>query len=266
MLIDRELGQVPISIPTAIIFDEQLLVKPDVVPNDLWFNVRTLVRNLMTSMPTDQKQLLNGTLVIEDILEEMEIIDGLVRQYWNGQCQVKYYYTTFDSLQTCFPMAKYKVPTTARQRFDHAMMVNVGKGLLGRRSDILTPDIKLPHQNHPIYQISHYPIELLVKAHPRMRLLESHTGAIKTPWEWTSKLTNGNTLMRIPFNPLTLQIFGDNVNFTGFSIKVKTQIMQLAKDRSWSHQTTLSKVEADLETLNPTEARLYQQMLHAKPR
>ena len=82
-----------------------------------------------------------------------------------------------------------------------------------------------------------------------LHLLESHTGKCKDISLWWTKLSNSKDLMRIPFNILTLQIFGDSQIFLPFPIETRKQILQLAEDKKWTNVTTKERIRLSLDTL-----------------
>ena len=71
----------------------------------------------------------------------------------------------------------------------------------------------------------------------------------------------------MPFNAMTLQIFGDGENFAAYPRKLKLELIELAKKNKWSPITTNSKVESDLNKMtDKLGAQMLKDMLRNKPR
>ena len=115
---NRELGQqVPVSIPTAIPFEEVVL-KEDGEKWDIWVNVRTLVRNCLNCLSTEDKLTISPMDLAPVILEEMHVLSDLTRQASHDTRRVVYYVTEKKSFARCFPKAIPKGYTTARQKHE----------------------------------------------------------------------------------------------------------------------------------------------------
>ena len=101
---------------------------------------------------------------------------------------------------------------------------------------------------------------------PSCKLLESHTGKIKPKTYWNSKLSGKDSGL-MPFNAMTLQIFGDGENFAAYPRKLKLELIELAKKNKWSPITTNAKVESDLNKMtDKLGAQMLKDMLRNKPR
>ena len=71
----------------------------------------------------------------------------------------------------------------------------------------------------------------------------------------------------MPFNAMTLQIFGDGENFAAYPRKLKLELIELAKKNKWSPITTNAKVESDLNKMtDKLGAQMLKDMLRNKPR
>ena len=92
--------------------------------------------------------------------------------------------------------------------------------------------------------MTHLPVDLLARYRfSRLELLESHTGKIKGPAEWNTKLTNGKELANIPFNSFTLQLFGDNGNmFSPQSISIRRVLLEAAQKWGWTNVSGMERV------------------------
>jgi hypothetical protein len=103
-----------------------------------------------------------------------------------------------------------------------------------------------------IVLLSHYPVDLLsLERHKGCALLESHTGAVKNRGLWYTKL-NGCTNPRMPFNALTLQVYGDKQTFARFkqSAAVIKELEALAERYQWNATTTKSRMKLNIGQMN----------------
>lgn len=268
-LLERELGQqIPISVPTAIPIEEVVL-KENGEPGDIWINVRTLVRNCLNMLSSNDKDVINAMDVAPVILEEIQIITDFVRQASHDTRRVVYYVTTKKSFSRCFPRALPKGFKTPKQLHELQLTTEILLEVLGASGEMIRQyDIALDTiVSRPVLLITHQPIDLLSYYNfPSLKLLESHTGKIKSKTYWNSKLSGKDSEL-MPFNALTLQIFGDGESFAAYPRKLKVELIALAKKRMWSPITTKTKIEADLLTLqDKMGAEMLKNMLRNKPR
>ena len=264
----REIGeQIPVSIPTAIPIEE-VVMKEDGEKGDIWINVRTLVRNCLNCLSTEEKISISPLDVAPVILEEIQILNDWVHQASHGTRRVVYYVTEKRSFSRCFPRALpkgYKTPKQVHElKLTNEILLEV-IGALGEQVKIF--DILLKGEERPVLLITHQPIDLLSEySFPSLKLLESHTGKIKSKTYWNSKLSGKNTDV-MPFNALTLQIFGDGESFAAFPRKLKLEVIKLASECEWSPITTKMKIESDLSKLeDKTSMQMLKDMLRNKPR
>jgi len=267
-LLNRELGQqVPVSVPTAIPIEEVVL-KEGGESGDIWINLRTLVRNCLNCLSTDEKISISPMDVAPVILEEVQLLGDIIQQASHDSRRVVYYVTEKKSLAKCFKHALPKGHKTAKQKHElqltNETLLEV-VGALGEMVKIF--DIKLIGEDRPVLLLTHQPIDLLSEySFPSCKLLESHTGKVKNKTYWNSKLSGKDTEL-MPFNAMTLQIFGDGESFAAYPRKLKTELITLAKERKWSPITTKPKIESDLSKLtDKLGADLLREMLRSKPR
>lgn len=266
VLADREVGtQVPISIATALALESAFGIsedhpehkaKPPILTiNALWINVRTLIRNIMSAIPSaDQAKVFPDPLV-DALTSEIQIIQAAVDRYTHSGCKVVIYCQSYRSIERTYPHCFHRALKTDKQQFLRALEDDVILKLEGiLQTPMQRSDLKLHGGDHDALIVTHMPVDLLSRYEfTKLRLLESHTGKVKTYTSWSSKLSGGKDLTRIPFNHVTLQFFGDGVHFSTFPAKEKKQIIELADARRWNPTTTLDKMRADIkaEPLHP---------------
>src|SRR5690606_22392271 len=98
---------------------------------------------------------------------------------------------------------------------------------------------KFPDKGSDGLILTHFPVDLLNRYRFKtLKLLESHTGAIKPFNVWNTKLKDGQGLDVIPFDRMTLQMFGDNAHFSPMHKKVRMTIYNLVVKNKWTYATT----------------------------
>lgn len=251
---NREKGQFPISIGTSLALEAgsgTYPERPEVPPpfhraKQLWINLRTLVRNLYACLPTDLKENVLPDDLWEYVLEEMSIIPAAVTNGSGGNTSVVYYASDYRGLERQFPGAILREVKTVKQKMNQLVEDTTLRMTLERNDqfNVQLFDFEIQGQFPASFIMTHLPIDLLARYRfERLELLESHTGTLKGPGAWNTKLTNGKELTNIPFNRFTLQLFGDNGNmFSPHSISLRREVIRLANQWGWTNVTSLEKV------------------------
>ena len=268
VLSDRAMSSWDISIGTALAleslfkgpkppYDPERVLPPhvDIMGyQELWINVSTLYRNILGSVNTaTQKQVMPGEIL--SVLEyETELIKEIIKQNSKDRVKVIYYCVHYTGLEKKHPEAKIRKDTTEKQIHYTEQETLVIKEFLKRhRKDngILEFDNAIRSiTSSNVLMLTHVAYDLLsYNKFNTLHLLESHTGKCKDISLWWTKLSNSKELMRIPFNILTLQIFGDSQIFLPFPIETRKQILQLAEDKKWTNVTTKERIRLSLDTL-----------------
>lgn len=258
-LANRDKGQVPVSIGTSLALEGAagILEEAPVTPapllsvNELWVNLRTLFRNLYGALTKELKGYVTPEHLVMTLQEELGMIRAAVAQIAGGKVTARFYYCGYDSVPRVFPKARLREPTTPLQLTFNGLEQTTLRELIGRseEGEIRLFNIDIEGSNPKALMITHIPLDLLSFRHFRdLALLESHTGVVKTRHQWNTKLTNGNDLVRIPFNRMTLQLFGDGGTFfSPFPIKIRRAILEIAERRNWSVVTTKDKILYDVK-------------------
>lgn len=251
MKVERELGDIAISIGTAIPI-EKLMEELEGVPEELWINTRTLVRNFVGCMKN--KLIINEDDIFMDIVDEMGIISRAVEVATSGKTDVIFYYCTYSSLPTLFNKAILRGMKTSLQFQYNAIETKVCEALINdARSDyeVNMYDTRIVAHKKYSYIITHNPVDLLSKKEFNgLVLLESHTGKKKRENLWNTKLTNGKNYFRLPFNAMTISIYGDSGNHFGtMPMKIKKAVYEIAELNKWSTLTTNDKIVANLNKM-----------------
>ena len=248
-LANREVGsQIPISIPTAVAL-ESMIDRPNEWAPELWINLRTLFRNLVSSVESDVKNNLKVPDVLAVLKTELEMIPGIVTDISKGKTKVQYYCCNYNDLTLILPYAIMRPMRTPLQEKMLKLETETMKTLLKEyKNSILEFKTKLDGKSAEALMISHHAVDLLsANTFRKLRLLESHTGTIKKPSEWNTKLTNGKELSNIPFNKFSLQVFGDNNTvLSQMDRKTREVVLEVAAKGRWTNVTTMDKIKFDI--------------------
>jgi hypothetical protein len=258
VLDQREKGQFPLSIGTSLAFEGIFGVLPEkkVDPPpvsefpEIWVNTRTLFRNLYGALTKEA----SGAVIPKDfakaIYEEMLIIQGIVQDKTRGRSTVVFYICTYKSLPGMFKNAIFKEPKTENQKFYATFENKTVDELLillksiGQEGLIVKLDSSISGSFKAALFLTHYPVDLLnATKFPQMALMESHTGTVKKELEWHTKLKGGKDMPRVPFNRMTIQVFGDSGDmFSPYPGDVKTALKDLAEKYKWTSVVTKDRI------------------------
>lgn len=218
----RAKGQFPISIATSLglegafgILEEgpRFKVPPIREYQEIWINLRTLFRNFEGALDKDTRGNISANESAQILLDEMAFL-----VHHLSDMRVHFYACSYKSLSRLYPNAQFKEVNTDKQKI-YARMENDTLEILFRSPRLygmsikgfdvnLTPDGAKASKS---LIMTHYPFDLLsYKNFNVLALLESHTGVIKQRGQWYTKLNGGNSLERIPFDKMTVQLFGDS--------------------------------------------------------
>lgn len=259
MSVLRSLGTIPISVGTALAV-EALQNTPMHRYQTFLINLRTIVRNARSAYEEVPKESELIQAVKEDILGIMEFIVGLKLK---TILDIKLYYPSYNSLARQFPLASLKEmdpkklisPKDEKRKKQIQLEQKVIDETLKEFDKfIISTDCSVPQFGGEALIITHHPVDLVTtEGYTRLHLLESYTGAIKGYASFYTKLTGGKDMPNMPFNKLTIQIFGDNaVNFYSQSSAVKNEVKKLAMSVPWSSASTVNFVASSIRRLPGT--------------
>lgn len=264
---------VPISIGTAIAIqaicgydpEGKLLGQGPVVQNyrNIYINVRTLARNFIGGQLQEVRSSLNERDIVYGIVSDLKIINEVLQKFTPSGIKVVPYLCLHKNIKRIFPGAILKEPKTEIQRSqkrieDNVIDLLVKTQALNKTNHILIFDTKfnIPKQDDTLI-ITHQPIDLLNDTlFRKLVLLESHTGKLKTSIEWNTKLKNFKPeYQRIPFNELTIQMFGDtgDLFFPILSPKLKNELVSVADKFQWNPLTTKQRLISGISIINNKE-------------
>lgn len=218
--------------------------------NRLMVNIRTMFRNMAGSMPTDLRTQVPAEDYVLALQNEMEVIRAAIDQVTKGLTQVVFYYPSYKSLKRKFPHAIWVTTNTPRQIHDMHTETATLEHLrtLTTTEELIDVDSDIGDQGKTAMVLTSYPVDLLSRYNfASLVLLESHTGAIKPPILWYTKLRDGRNLKVIPFDRMTLQVFGDNSLFRAVPIKIRRHLIEIGNKAKWNPTTTKAYILKTIE-------------------
>lgn len=271
ILSERALGEkLPISVATALPF-EALLESGYGNSQVVYINLHTLFRNLHGCIAAEAQNTLPAKDFIRGMVLEMRFLKDHVKEISRGLSEAVFYLPTYRTLQKEFPRANLRAANTDRQRAYKILNAAVLRPFIDNHKEleaetgltVTKTEIGPPKDMKSAMVVTHHVVDLLSMPRDTI-LLESHTG-LQKPWtRWNTKLLNGNQLVRIPFNRLTLQVFGDKTDFSPMASKVKAALLLLAEERQWGPQTTDERVAWSIRQLrDPFAQEIFLELLKA---
>lgn len=245
----RAVGALEMSVGTSLAFEGDLLNSLHRTDSVL-FNLRTLIRNAHEAYEKDDKEAFNVDQVVKDVESDILLI-GKWLETNRGTRPIKMtiYLPSYNDLQRRFPKATLATANTDKQKAKEKLIKGVSDKLIGKYpKHILSVSSKLPEFQGNGIVLTHHVVDLIdINGTGRLNLLESYTGVLKPFTAWHTKLTNGSELYYIPFNRLTIQVFGDkSTNFSSSSHGIKEVVKKMAKEGNWTSASTLSRVRGSI--------------------
>ncbi len=242
----------------------------------LLINFTTLVRNFITALnPVEdisekskwKKEILTGNRYKDKIknlfIKDLEIFLNILN---DKHLKVKFYYRKdidHKKIKKCYN--NYKL--LEELNFNNQISEEYAKSFVRYVTDEAVVKIEPLPQPDPSVNyliLTHNSIDLIRFQYKKyVNLIESFTGDIKPYTLWYTKLSKfgDHDLSIIPFNYITLAIFGCNNYVKPGKIKLKKHIYGIAKKMKWTSSTTLSKVKLDLEIKDPMLYKLLNEQI-----
>lgn len=266
ILRDRVYATVPVSVGTGLAL-ESLVQQPLAAYQSLLFNVRTLVRNAAAAFELEGDMLPTKEELLSALKEDVfQIVEAIMALTEGKRLNITFYYPSYERLPALFPEAKIKqedsLSLTPYQSATNRLFKSVITDFMDEYENVIMKTaVGLPRFAGKALVLSHHMVDFVTtKAYSRLRLIESHTGTVKEFAQLNTKLTGGSKLAGMPFNQLTLQVFGDKaVNFYSLSGLLKNALMVIAKDGHWKPDSTLDYCRHTLNALphsHPYKSRL----------
>ena len=248
----RTIGMLPISVGTSLAF-EALIATPTKRIDNLMLNVSTIFRNAYQAYDTQTRKGLTADQLYQDVIQDLGgVYEVLNKISTNKAPNMVAYYCSYAGLAKRFKLAKLWTPDTPTQLHYAKLEDQVLKRLLNQlRGHVRLCDHTIPNGPSNTFVLTHHIVDLVVpKGYGSLTLIESHTAALKEKDQWHTKLTGGSKFVRIPFNPLTLQVFGDNsTHFKANAFQYKAAVHALSEQYKWTPMTTVERVQLGIASV-----------------
>lgn len=261
-LAGREVMALPVSAGTSLAIEAACGQYPDrpVSPapllgyGEFWFNLRTLIRNMLSAVKADTRNNLLPQHVVPALEQEIGVIRDAIQRASSGGCVARFYFGDYSSLKRDFPYAVHRTLKGDRMIFAQTLEDISLKELTKRLNVKDQPPAvnvytyQLPGCERPTLLLSHAVVDLLCRPKfPQLDLVESNTGVIKPAALWYTKLTDGKHLPPMPFNRFTLQVFGDNgTHFAAMPRSIRELVIEMARRDHWTPLTTVDRMKASI--------------------
>ena len=260
LMASRELGALPLSVGTSLAF-ESFELNGFGKLRKIYVNLHTLMRNLHGACNSAWRDTVPYEVYARTLLEELTHIQSYI-QGIDGSVELVLYIPTYAVLAREFPRANIKEIKTPLQKLYADLSGRVlGAFLKNKPFPVVETKHHIPKCELSCGVITHHAVDLL-SARSDTILIESHTGKHKRIIEWNSKLNGVGNSPRLPFNRLTLQVFGDGIDFGSNSYAMKKALLELAEERKWTSATTDERVGWSIRQMRDPVARaLFLEML-----
>lgn len=251
--------------------------------NNVVINLRTLLRNLVASINAQQHDLITPDVALTLIIDEMRVIHQVVVATSHRKLKLFWYAEMYpiDQLKKRYPAAEVKRPTTPKQKVYaeletatfELLRTYIADGSIDTHHRIsdrwfdfnlssdCNPSVKyLDDRVEASLVLTHIALDLVLLPLPRMSLMESHTGKIKSQAMFNSKLKGKPENM--PFDIMTIQMHGESGDtFTPQPTGVRKTLADVAKRGGWNPTTSKAKIKEDCKQKgDPNLAALVKRM------
>ena len=247
---------------TAPKYDESLII--DKFKNDydcVWVNVFTILRNIISSIEdrnVDLNKHIKDLVIL--LAEDLSTINSIFNIELSDK-KIYFYLPDYSKIikelgENC------RLYSSEKKSLEFNTMNTVCKRL---NNDF---NKKIMSINKRSIVLTHFPIDLLnINNNKEIYLLESNTGVIKSKREFSSKfykikdkdnVNKTDIFKHIPFNLLTILIFGDSHFFNTSSLKLRKFLIALSNEKKWNYLTSEEKIIRDVR-LSKIDDELLQQ-------
>lgn len=213
----------------------------------IWVNLRTLIRNAHNAIDTQDQQYVTGQQLAEAVAEDWEAIVSAVQET-NPNCDIELYLCTYEGINGEFPEANFRNSSTTKQLSYETVERDVISYFLDNYSEELMKFKWQLSGSKGCVLLTHLPLDLVsYPKFPSLKLLESHTGAVKERRHWHTKMKIKKDGPVIPFCRAMLVVFGDSAMFSPQPIKARKLLLEISVKGNWHPLTTMAKIEQDVK-------------------
>lgn len=241
--IDRTKGKYPVSIGTSTALESFFGVSdtqpakqsrpPYTQYQCIVANVRTLVRNYLSSFKAVDVIKMTVSDLYTELVKELILIANVISDQSRNNISFSVYDLTYVKLERKLRKAVIKTKYTTKQQYTLmledklAALISANTSLFADYFNYEVTSDTIRHGARRNVFITHYPMDLLFTP-LEPDLLESHTGKIKKPFEFNTKLKKAPE--DAPFNIYTLQIFGDSSGYIlPYSSAMRNELSEICK-------------------------------------
>lgn len=221
--------------------------------DELWINFRTLFRNVVGAINANDLKTITANELGYVVMEEVAIIKGVLEDQ-GFNTEVFLYACTYNNVRGLYREGIMKEGMTPLQQAYAELENGAIKSVIehiGEDSVLLKQyDTTILTNPKRCVLLSHFPIDLLnIKGARELVLIESHTGKLKRRNQWNTKLKDGNMdISRIPFDRMTIQMFGDKGNlFLAHPKQYRAKLVELSIKYQWTPLTTEQRIKQCVE-------------------
>ena len=216
--------------------------------DEYWINIFTLVRNIVQSIPGKDQLSLNYEAVCQVLKREIEYIRSAI----TPTLPVVFYYCQYNDVDKKHKYALFKQDNTPRSKaITNAMIGAIALCIKEDKEIKVYPNnIEVEHSKSIIITTSHAYDLLFAAEFNDAALLESNTGVLKNKPMWYTKLSMGNKNPRLPFNYVTLQLYGDSQLFRPMDKKLRDAVDSISERFEWTYATTIDRMRYTLSRLD----------------
>lgn len=260
---DRAVGKdVPFSVAMAIPIEGHL-IKEKIEFDAVFLNARTVFRAYHGSYKSENRP---GKLdLIKGFLEELTNIKAFIEQLGYD---VNVYVPLYPKPEKKFPDARPKANTYPSQRIYADWEITALAMVVKEKIADQVCNYSINGHSGKTVMMTHFPIDLLSQYNfGDLTLLETNSGALKDRTEWYTKISSPAKLgPKMPFNILSLQVFGDKSKlFSSIKeLKDKKALIELAEKKRWKPFTSLAKIKDDIKSLDKNLADRFSRMISVK--
>lgn len=249
ILTNRSQSGFPVSIGTSIalesifspiqpVYDETRKI-PNTVEvvnyNSFIFNISTLLRNILSSVSSQEVLVLPKKDIYDTLLEE---IDWLNNFFQMAGLNINFYTHNYKYVHNTYKDKNILRKATTEKQIYLDSIYNYCLDKISKEDDVkeFSNDIKYSKEDSALI-FTHVPWDLLsYKNFIKLDLLESHTGLLKTRKNWNTKyhkLPGERDMSFLPFiEYLLASVFGDNIMFHPAPLKDRIDIYESLLNRN----------------------------------
>tara|TARA_Y100001956_G_scaffold82973_1_gene107767 strand:- start:161439 stop:162311 length:873 start_codon:yes stop_codon:yes gene_type:complete len=263
----REVGDIPISYGSSRPISAMMGGEVDTTniskhskPDEVKISIKTLFRNMWSCTNADVREKIPPEMFADALIDEIIYIKQNLRLSPFKSVKLDFFLPDYSYLRSEFSYAVLKPIKTERDKAYHEKEEKACKAIMDNlekvneelddldKIEITKTKGEIKSSYSTIWLMTHNPVDILAMPLVRtVRTIDSHTAVVRGPRQWTDKLTNSKKLERIPFNKLTLQVFGDKArHFSPMSPGHKKFLLKMAEEKKWNRGTSLNVMKISI--------------------